>query len=78
MKDLIKKWWNKRKQQLQLAHRDNICNQFYVNERSGELYILCNGVAIKQMAPDSTAQDICDIINTMRTAAVKYDNNGAN
>lgn len=73
MVELIKKWWYSRKQEMQINHCDNIRSQFQVDERNGELYILCGGIAVKCMSPDSSAQEICDTIDTMRSAALQYD-----
>lgn len=76
MKESFALWLTNRKKQVALARTTDIQGRFVVDEREGKLYILCNSTAVKCMLPDSTAQEICDTIDVMRTAAIEYDNNG--
>lgn len=73
MRNLLKEWLNNRKQREQRAHRVNMCRQFQIDERGGEVFILCNGVAVKQMPSESSVQNISDALEVMRTAAIKFD-----
>lgn len=75
MKQIIKKWWADRKQQMKIRYRDEICHKFQVTERTGKIYILCDDIAVKCMPPDANAQEICDTIDIMRTAAIEYEHN---
>lgn len=76
VKESFKLWLTNRKEQTQLARKSDLRERFVVDERGGQLYILCNGTAVKCMSPDATAQEICDTIDVMRIAAIEYDNNG--
>lgn len=73
MRNLLKEWFNNRKQREQRAHRVNMCRQFQIDERAGEVFILCNGVAVRQMAAESSVKDVSEALDVMRTAAIKFD-----
>lgn len=76
VKESFKLWSINRKGKVQLARINDLRERFVVNERGNQLYILCNGTAVKCMSSDATAQEICDTIDVMRIAAIEYDNNG--
>lgn len=72
LKYLFTLWLMRRKQENYASRLKDLCLQFQVDERKGSIFILCNGVAVKQISPDSSAKDIGDAISDMRDAAIDY------
>lgn len=68
----IKKWWDKRVAKREEEVRQMIRDEFKVVERSGILFLTHNGVAFEQIANDTPASEIADLLNNARDVAQTY------
>lgn len=56
------------------ARRDaEVSLRFYLSERNGRVFIVCNGTAIGEMPMTATVSSISDEIESMRAAALAYE-----
>lgn len=62
-----------RKAKQEAARRKEINASFKFEERDGQLYITCHGVAIHQIPGDSEVWEVMDYLNASRDAAAKYE-----
>ena len=44
----------------------------YVNERHGNIYIVCNGIAVFKAAPEETTQHVVNVIERIRKVSIEY------
>lgn len=52
-----------------------IRNDFYINERNGSVYVICNGQAIYKASPTDTAEQIINVLENARNTAIEYKDN---
>lgn len=56
------------------ARRDaEITLRFYLSERGGRVFVVCNGTAICEMPMTATVSSVSDTIERMRAAALAYE-----
>lgn len=56
------------------ARRDaEVSLRFYLSERSGRVFIVCNGTAVGEMPGSATVSSVSDEMEGMRAAALAYE-----
>lgn len=69
----FKNYQERKRKNIELAREYEIERLFNVVERSGNLYIICDGNAVAKIDDDKTAKEIVEIINTSRKANKDYN-----
>ena len=68
----LKKIWERRKAQHREAERRTIVRVFNVRESGGNLYIICDGHAVKKIDDTATAREIVEMVEGAKQANVHY------
>ncbi len=63
----------RKRKNIEIAREYEIKRLFNVVERSGNLYLVCDGNAIAKIADDKTAKEIVESINASRKAHKDYN-----
>lgn len=69
----FKNYQERKRKKIELAREYEIERLFNVIERSGNLYLVCDGNAVAKVADDKTAKEIVESINASRKAHKDYN-----
>lgn len=69
----FKNYQERKRKNIELAREYEIERLFNVIERSGNLYLVCDGNAVAKVADDKTAKEIVESINASRKAHKDYN-----
>lgn len=69
----LKKIISNRKERMRITRELERKSEFRVAERSDSLYLTHSGVAFMKVPKDSTAEDVVEMLNQARIAAVEFD-----
>lgn len=71
----LKHWWIERKIRSRQIRELDIMRQLKITERNGKLWIVCNGVGIRQIPDIASAKEGVSMFETARKAAVEFEKN---
>lgn len=71
-------WRDRRLHKKTKEAADRISGYFCIQEKSGVLYIVCDGVAVTQVPEDASAKEIAKNLKECRAAAIKHRLEGVN
>ena len=69
----FKNYQERKRKNIELAREYEMERLFNVVERSGNLYLVCNGTAVAKIDDDKTAKEIIESINASRKAHKDYN-----
>ena len=73
IRSYFKNYQERKRKNIELAREYEIERLFNVVERSGNLYIVCDGNAVAKIDDDKTAKEIVESINASRKANKDYN-----
>lgn len=65
-----------REYRTEVAHRqqvDMVVRRFNLKEVNGEIFLMCQGVPYKRVAPGTTAKEILSMLDDARLSALEYE-----
>lgn len=71
-KNFIKDFISRRRQKDHERRMEDLRSRFNVKEKGDRLWVVYDGVAITQIEPTASSQDIAESLNFIRESAVKY------
>lgn len=54
-------------------HYDSIRDVFYVEESCGQIYVMCNGVAVTKFSAQENIHSLMQVLQGMREIGVEYE-----
>lgn len=72
MTNYITQWWKQTKAKDRAYKVLKIRDSFYLKEKDGSVWILHDGVAVNQLPPFASTEEIVAILEETRTCAVEY------
>lgn len=72
MTNFIKQWWEQSKAKNESEKVSQLRDSFYLKEKNGSVWIMHDGVAVNQLPPFASTEEIVVILEETRACAVEY------